>query len=279
MKSLSKALRVFCAFEAGQPLGVTEISQRCGLSKGQVSKILQVFRSHELLHQDPKTRRYRISLRAFMLGSAFVNRHPLASASLPSLRRLVDRAGHSATLSVLDRGRVAHLLAVEGPLFLDARWRVGRAITYHVAASARVLLASAPPEEVEQIMAEAGLPALTPRTITDPDCFRQHLAGVRERGFDVSRSEGVPGLGAIAVPVFGAGGRTIASLSLIFPEHTVPEAGEAELIAALHAAARTISVRMGADIYPFGGLPPRPTKPKAAPRKRAGSVTRPAERA
>lgn len=93
-------------------------------------------REHGLLQQNPVTRKYSPSLRAYSIGSAFVNHHPLSPVALAILRELAGATGHSATVSVIEHQRIVHLLAVEGPLFVDARWRAGRSIVFHVAASA-----------------------------------------------------------------------------------------------------------------------------------------------
>jgi IclR family acetate operon transcriptional repressor len=264
MKSLAKALRAFGTFEDGDvDLSVTEICARTGMQKSQVSKILQVLREHGLLQQSRETRRYSVGLRAFSIGSSFVNNHMLSHVGLPVLRQLADAHGHSTTLSILGDDRAVHLLAVEGPHFVDARWRVGRTINYHVAASARVLLAWVAAERVDAILARFGLPRMTERTITDPDKFKARLGRIRRQGFDVSRSEGIVGLGALAVPVFGPAQGAIASLGILFPEPAIAPRKEPDFVRHLHQAARAISVRMGATVYPFG-----PTAEPALPRAR-----------
>src|SRR6185437_7521057 len=107
LKSLSTALRVLTEFTADAPsLGVGELAQRTGLPKGQISKILGTFRRHQILAQDPSTRRYSVGSRAFALGSRFVNYHPLAREALVVMRRVVEQTGHSARLSVMDGDRV-----------------------------------------------------------------------------------------------------------------------------------------------------------------------------
>ena len=74
MKSLSTALQVLREFvTAQQPFGVVELSERLGLRKGQISKILRAFRQQSFLEQDPTTRKYSVGINAFALGNNFVN--------------------------------------------------------------------------------------------------------------------------------------------------------------------------------------------------------------
>jgi len=69
MKSLDAALTLLSQFMSSDPdFGVGELSERTGMPKSQVSKILSTFRRHGFLIQDPQTRRYKVDARAFALG-------------------------------------------------------------------------------------------------------------------------------------------------------------------------------------------------------------------
>lgn len=253
MRSLGTALRVLREFVTSQePLGVVELSERLGLHKGQVSKILRGFREESFLEQDPKSRKYSVGLNAFALGNNFVNSNVLSREALPIMRRLVDATGHSGVLSVLHGANVIHLLAVEGRLFVDGRWRVGRWMPYHTTSSGRVLLAFGSEEALESRISQYGLPRLTPNSITDAATLRAEIAKVRRKGYSVSRSETHVGTASIAVPLFGRDGRAMATLGLICPEHLMDQAQIKKLVPPLQAAARELSARMGAEAYPFG---------------------------
>ncbi len=59
------------------------------------------------------------------------------------------------------------------------------------------------------------------------------------------------GLGAQAVPVFSQEGLA-AALGFVFPAHLVTPAKRRTYTHMLHSAARQISTRLGAPVYPFG---------------------------
>lgn len=253
MKSLASALRVLSEFiTAQEPLSVMEISDRLGLHKSQVSKLLKTFREGGYVKQDPLTKRYSVGINAFALGNNFINTYPLSHDALPVMRKLVDETGHSAVISVLHDSNVIHLFAVEGRLFIDGRWRVGRFMPYHTTSAGRVLLAFGPAETVDYLVRTRGLPRLTPNTITDPREFRAAVQKVRKSGLAVTRSETHVGTAAISVPLFGPDNQAVAALGLICPEHLLTGAEEARLAPLLQRAAREISVRLGANAYPFG---------------------------
>ena len=253
MKALSTALRILQEFATAQaPLSVVELANRLALNKSQISKVLKTYRDSGLLEQDPDTRKYSVGLHAFALGNNYVNANPLSRDALPIMRKLVDETGHSAVLSVLHGSDIIHLLAVEGRLFIDGRWRVGRWMPYHTTSAGKVLVAFSPPETLESLLKTRGLPRLTPHTITDPRQFRAVIKKIRKSGISVTHRETYPGSAAIAVPLFGADNQAIAALGLICPDHLLTRDEEKRLVGPLQRAARELSVRMGADVYPFG---------------------------
>ncbi|MBI3371745.1 MAG: IclR family transcriptional regulator [Betaproteobacteria bacterium] len=253
IKSLSTALRLLSRFVATQgPLGVGELAQQIGLHKSQVSKILKTFRHYDFLEQDAGTQEYSVGLNTFALGNNYVNAFPLSRDALPVMRKLVDATGHSAVLSIMRGSNVIHLLAVEGRLFIDGRWRVGRWMPYHATAAGKLLLAFGPAEKIDLLLKTRGLPRITPNTITNQRRFRAALRKARTTGISVTRSETYAGTAAIAAPVFEASGQAIATLGLICPEHLLTRDEEERLVAPLQRAARELSFRMGAETYRFG---------------------------
>lgn len=263
MKSLRTALRLLMEFGGEQrDFGVGELAERCGLSKSQVSKVLAAFGETGLLVQSPETRRYAVGARMFALGSRFVTHDRLCREAMPVMREIVERTGHSARLSVLDGEDVLYLLGFEGPLFVDTGWRAGTWLPVHSTAAGRVLLAFMDPRRAEHALTRAPLRPVTERTITDPVLLRRLLESARARGYVTQRGETTPGLGVIAVPVFGVAQQAVGALSLAFPAHLVAARDEPGLAEVLHASARVLSQRIGGTVYPFGsrlGAEPSPT--------------------
>lgn len=253
VKSLSSALRVLNEFaKVQEPIGVVELADRLGMQKSTVSKVLKTFRNWGILTQDAASKKYSVGLNAFALGNNYVNANQLSRDALPIMRKLVDETGHSTVVSVLWEYEVIHVLAVEGRLFIDGRWRVGRWMPFHTTSAGKVLLAFGQSERFESLLKARGLPAITPNTITDVSKFRATLKKVKKTGYAVSRSETLLGSSAIAVPLFNDGPHAIATLGLICPVHLLTEAEEVRLVPTLQRAARELSQRLGANSYPFG---------------------------
>jgi DNA-binding IclR family transcriptional regulator len=265
MKSLRAGLRVLLAFTANQrDFSVTELAQRCELSKSQVSKILSALADAGLVTQDPVSRTYSVGLRCHVLGTRFTSYDALCQAATPAMRELLNRSGHSVRLSVLDGDLSLYLIGLEGPLFIDTGWRSGNAVPVGASSAGRVLLAFSDEERARRLLSQP-VPALTIHTNRDPERLRAMVDQARFTGFSVQRDETTLGLGVASVPLFSAGQQIEGALGLAFPSHGVAPAEEPALVAELHRSARIISHRLGCAAYPFGGAETRFTTPVTNP--------------
>lgn len=103
------------------------------------------------------------------------------SAAGEPMRRLATRTGLPVIAGVLDGTEVLLVLSVQGPQHLQLRSAEGTRNPWHATSLGKALVAALPEEEHERLL--SGPPAVTPRTITDPDRLRAELAHVRERGW------------------------------------------------------------------------------------------------
>jgi DNA-binding IclR family transcriptional regulator len=262
MKSLRTGLRVLLEFEQNQrDFGVTELAQRCDLSKSQVSKILGALVSSGLVVQNPATRTYSVGQRCYVLGSRFTTYDSLCQAATPVMRELLNRTGHSVRLSVPDGDQSLYLIGLEGPMFIDTGWRSASSVPIGASSAGRVLAAFMDPERCRHLL-DLPVPSLTKDTVRDRATLEKLVAAVRVNGYSVQRNETSLGMGVVSVPLFRDGHHIVGALGLAFPSHHVGSEDERALIDALHDAARSISQRLGCFVYPFGTVGPRVNPPE-----------------
>jgi len=253
MKSLKTSLRILLEFAGEQrDWGVMELAERCGLEKSRVSKVLDAFATYGLLVQDPDTRRYAVGAKFFAIGSRYLTHDQLCRAAIPVMRDLLNRTGHSVRLSVPDGDQALYVVGLEGALFADTGWRAGTSVPMSTSSAGRVLLAFMDSARAARLMAKP-IKVLTDKTKRDKNAVQRLVAEVRVKGYATNRDETTLGLTVISVPIFDAQHGIAGALGLAFPSHLDLSAEEANLIGMLHQAARTISQRIGCDVYPFGG--------------------------
>lgn len=268
MKSLRSGLRVLLEFESGpRDLGVTELANRCGLSKSQVAKILSALVDSGLVAQDPQTRTYHLGQRSHLLGSRFTTHDALCQAATPVMRELLNRSGHSVRLSIPHGDQSLYLIGLEGPYFIDTGWHCGSCVPMGASSAGRVMMAFMPPAERERLLA-IPVPALTTDTVRDRAKIEPLVELARETGYCMQRNETSIGLGVISVPLFRADQQIVGALGTAFPAHLLQPSEEGPLIAALHDAARSISQRLGCAVYPVPTLHHGVRAPAAAGARR-----------
>jgi DNA-binding IclR family transcriptional regulator len=264
VKTLATALDILGLFASDkESLSVGEIAVATKLAKSKVSKLLAVYRQFGFLEQDAVTRRYKVGIRAFELGSVFPKNNALAHDALPIMRRIAETSGHSATLSIMAADVILHVMAVEGPLYMDGRWRVGNRLAPHATSAGKVLLASLSAAELMGFIGRNKLTRITSLTVTSAPRLKTQLEQIRATGFSITRGESAPGLAAIAVPVLGRSDRVTAALGMVIPDHLFDADEAVDWIAILHDGARTLSMKHGASAYPYGGLRVRPAPASA----------------
>jgi len=215
LRSLRKALQLLHAFTPATPeLTLTELASRLGMHKTTVYRILATLQAERFLHRDPVTRKYRLGITLFELGSLVQDVLELKRAALPHLERLHERSGETIHLAILDDGSVLYVDKLESPRPLQMYSRVGRRAPAHCTALGKVLLAYLPSREVDAIVARRGLQRYTDRTISDLQTLQTHLSLVRQRGYAVDNGEHEELIRCAAAPVRDHTGRVVAAVSI-----------------------------------------------------------------
>ena len=251
MQSLRSGIHILNEFShVSGELTVTELANRLGMPKSQVSRMLAALREEGWVVQNPATRAYSIGIAAYAAGTRFINSNRLTAEALPILRSVVDACGFTSTLSVLEGARPLYLLQVDGSISADFGSRVGSYFPYNATAPGKLLSAFAE-EELRGEIFRRGPARFTPHTIVDAAKLRKQLRLIREQGYAVSVGERSIDVGAIAVPVFGAADNFVAAMGIAYPLNLMPEDRFVYYARLLQSRARTLSLRLGASNYPF----------------------------
>jgi DNA-binding IclR family transcriptional regulator len=128
---------------------------------------------------------------------------------------------------------------------------VGTRWPAHATSTGKVLLAALGQDELASLLASP-LPALTPRTITDPRALRRELARARRRGYATGIEELEPGFMAVAVPVRAADGHVVAALGVGGPRVRLDPSRLRAIARILPSHAARISERLGGRTLPPG---------------------------
>jgi DNA-binding IclR family transcriptional regulator len=251
IQAVANGLKILEEFGgADGELGVTELSNRVGLHKNSVFRLLATLEQGGYVEQCLQTERYRLGRACLALGQAFSETRSLVRFARPLLSRLSVELKETAHLGVLSGHEVVHLAAKPAPQLVASALRTGQRLPAHCTALGKVLLAGKSAAALAQLDKErvrAGkLVAHTAATIVDRDKFFEHLRTVASQGHALDLEECAPGLCCVAAPVHDASGAVIAAISVSAPVFRVSEARiHDDVVPRVVAATTELSQRMG----------------------------------
>jgi DNA-binding IclR family transcriptional regulator len=217
------------------------------MSAGKVHRYLVSLTRTDLVAQDSDSGRYSIGAAAIALGLAGIHSIDVVRVASEFLVSIRDATGETAVLAVWSAAGPVIVRIEEStrPIFMNVR--VGSTLPILRSAVGRVFAAYLPGPDT------AGLIAKEQRAGRNREqaSASRELAAVtiltqtRVHGIAVIAGDLVPGVIALAAPIFDHRGRIVASAALLgSPEH-LDASAQTSAAESLKAAAATISRRLG----------------------------------
>lgn len=213
--------------------------------KSTLHAVLLTLTESGLTTRDEVTKRYQLGPQVLVFAGAYTRQSDLLRAFSEIARPLSRELGETIQLATLQGRDVLYIGKQEGTQWVRLASEVGTRLPAHATSLGKCLLAFLPSEELDRILAQGPLVALTPNTITDPELLREELAQVRRQGYAVDRGETLLDVWCFGAPVRDSNGEVIAALSISVPVTRItPERAE-ELVQAAQRAAGELSHRLG----------------------------------
>jgi DNA-binding IclR family transcriptional regulator len=234
-----------CLAERPTPMGVLELSAALGEPPPSLHRTLQVLIEHDLVVQDPGTKRYRLGPAVLRLADACREQSRLVAVAQPVLDALRSELHESVFLCELIDGRAVVVAVAESPRPLRSFMRLGQRMPFHAASSARAILAFQEPSYIQRLVQLDGVDRYTDRTKTGIDEILQELDLTRRRRYAVCDQEMEIGVKAIALPIRDSTGGVVASVAVMAPRERLIGNSRALALRALAEAASSVSLALG----------------------------------
>ncbi|MDQ0314436.1 IclR family transcriptional regulator domain-containing protein [Amorphus orientalis] len=248
VEALAKGLAILECFDAAHPeMTLSEVARRVNLSPAAARRSLITLQTLGYVGQ--RNKRFHLRPRVMTLGSAFYFASRLDEVMQPELRELVQRFGDASSVGTLDGHDVIYIAHNTVQRQRRAAAVVGARYPACATSLGRVLLAGLPDCELEDYIATVQPQALTTKSLTDPAELHREILAVREAGYATTVDQLDYGITALAVPVRGVDGRTVAALNTSgYTGMVTPESLVAERLPTL----RMVAARIGQSIerYP-----------------------------
>jgi DNA-binding IclR family transcriptional regulator len=244
---VGRTIDVLGAFEQGhERLTLAELSARAGLSPPTALRIARQLVAKGALTRDAAGG-YAVGSRIWDIGLLAPVRSDLREVAAPFLQDLHAATRATVHLAIRDGDEVLYLDRLSGSTSVPVVSRVGSRLPMHATGVGKVLLAHAPADVVDRVLAD--LRPITAYTITAPGILARQLADARRQGFATTREEMSLGACSIAVPI-RRGAEVVASVGLVVADF---RRERARLVTALAVTAHGVG----------RSLEPAPSEPSA----------------
>jgi IclR family transcriptional regulator, acetate operon repressor len=219
------------------PVSAIEIGPKVGLPRATVHRLMLVLERIGYLQREPGSRRWIIGDRLLRLSVEALRNSPKKGERHAVLQALVDEVQETCNVTVLVGNEVVYIDREECHWPLRTHFHIGSRIPIHCGASGKLFLSFMPASKRRRLLRAAPLKRYTERTVVDPNLIEDELKRVRASKVGIDVEEFIQGLIGVAVPVFNAGRRMCATVSMHAPLLRVTSTSAMEFVPALRRAA------------------------------------------
>jgi IclR family KDG regulon transcriptional repressor len=222
VRAVERALDILLCFsQDGPALSLTQISERVGMHKSTVHRLLATLESRRFVHRDKASGLYRLGFRFIEMASLVLQDVDLRRWAQPYLQRLSAECGETIDLAVLDGAHVIYLDVVESLQRVKIAAAVGQRLPAFCTASGKAFMAYLPDDEVHTILGK-GLTKHTEHTLLSLADLYEDLRLTRVRGFAISEQEFENDIHAVAAPILDANSYPVAAIAIVGPSFRLP---------------------------------------------------------
>lgn len=242
VSAVSRALEVLEAFRSAEELSLAEISERVGLNKSRVFRLLYTLVEHGYVERNWDGTRYVLGLK--LLERAACVRMDLRELTLPYMRMIHERFNETVNLGILEDEQVIYISTLESSRPIRMAESMGSRSPVHSTALGKAIIANLADDDLKTLVSRISLLKVTERTITDSKKFDDELRKVRRRGYAVDNRENDAEGCCIGAPILDRRGHALAAISISGPADRV-QGNSKEMVELLLSVCGQISEKLG----------------------------------
>jgi IclR family KDG regulon transcriptional repressor len=237
--SVQHALDILNIFDGTHvEIGNSDIARMLDMDPGTVAGLVYTLRINNYLDQNPDNRKYHLGLKLAERAAVLLEGIDLRKIATPILENLLEWSGESVNLAIRDHQEMVYIERLFGSHPLGIRSELGKRAPLHSTALGKAILAHLPDNEIQSILMDYKLTAVTPKTIINLKDFLAEIDKVKANGYAVDEEENELGGRCLAAPVMNNTGKAMAAISVSapiqrLPIEKIPEYGERIKAAAL----------------------------------------------
>jgi len=241
--SLDKALSVVeLMLDEARDFSITEISQKLGMGKGTVHRIIRTLTAHNFMQQDSKTKLYGIGVRTLEIGSPSKKEKYLRKTLSPFLTDCHEKCGETVNAAVWEYNEMRYIYRLESQEMLRIAAPYGHRFPGYCSATGKIFLSFLSNEDIRQIYGRKNsLKKLTERTVDSVEDLIFDIEKVRVKKVAIDNEEAIWGVYCVAAPVLNSKGECVAAVSISAPKNRVSNDISEKFIKLISETARKIT--------------------------------------
>ena len=232
----SRVLALLGAFDARhRELSLSDLARRSGVPLATAHRLVAELAEWGALRKTGEGK-YVVGRRLWDIGLLAPVARELREVAIPFLHDLYGATLETVHLAVREDDHVLYLETLSGTRSVPVVSTVGSRLPMHATGVGKVLLAYAPDDVRQRVLARP-LPRFLPRTITSPALLAGQLDRVRADGYATTDEEMTPGARSVGVPIVTGDG-VVGALGFVVADL---RRSRIRLVAALQVAAQGIA--------------------------------------
>jgi DNA-binding IclR family transcriptional regulator len=228
----------------GRPMALKDLAREAGMAAAKAHPYLVSFGKLGLIAQDEASGRYGLGPLAMQLGLISLQQFDPVRLATPVIAELALALNLTVAIAVWGNRGATMVRIEEAPSAVHVNMRHGTVMSLRGTASGLLFAAHLKPEQVlDALAAEAGG---APRLRRIDAALARQLDEVRAQGLSRAVDAVLPGVSAMAAPVFDERGEIVLSLTAIGPSAIFDARYDGAVAQALRRAATALSRQLGA---------------------------------
>ncbi|MCL6600713.1 MAG: IclR family transcriptional regulator [Alicyclobacillus macrosporangiidus] len=242
MSTFDRWLRILLCFEESDgPLTVEQVSAMTNIPVSTLYRYVQTLLKEDFLEAAGRPGAYVLGHRLLSLARKVPGVWDMAKIAYPEMQALSQDIRETVLLLRRSGDATICVERVEADQVVKFSFEKGKRLPLHAGASARIVMAYLPEEDVDRLIREGYLTRYTENTITSGEEIKRVLRETRENGYAISTEEMDAHVRAIAVPILDSKGNFLAGLSVVGPTFRLDAAKTEEVLAKLKVCAHRLS--------------------------------------
>ncbi len=189
VQSVARSLELLDVLHRCESATISSLAEHLGVHRATTLRMLQTLERYGYVTRGEHRGEFRLGIKVFELGHAFVDRSDLIRAARPMMRHLAQKTGETIDLGHCQHLETVLLESISARPHVRVGSPVGRRHAATCTTTGKLHLSMLPRDDVIALLSRQGLPKLGPKSITDPDRFLDELDKIRATGYAVNDEE------------------------------------------------------------------------------------------